>query len=422
MKTKIEKFPLSVKRGSATVKIYREKKASGNYFRVSFYKGSVRCGLNFADLDAAKKEAEAKAAQLSRGDLDALQITGKDRLIYGRALEAIRPLGMALDAAAIEFTEAKKTLDGFSLSEAARFYMRHHGRGIKPKPVADAVAEMIAAKAAKGVSATYLADLRYRLGALAEAFRCNVNAIVPDDLRTFLDGLALAPRGFNNSLATLRTFFAFAQDRGWLSREADVLTGIEKRRQKSVPVEIFTPAEMGALLANCSGELRPCLALAAFAGLRAEEILRLDWADVERRPGFIEIAAHKAKTAARRLVPITPNLAQWLAVSGRDAGRVWPHSKPWFFESMRDTVKRINDSQKPKAPRFVWKANALRHSFISYRLAEIQDVNRVALEAGNSPKMIFQHYRELCTPAEGQTWFALSPDEAANVIAMKAAR
>ena len=30
-----------------------------------------------------------------------------------------------------------------------------------------------------------------------------------------------------------------------------------------------------------------------------------------------------------------------------------------------------------------WKQNVLRHSFISYRLAEIQDVNRVALEAGN---------------------------------------
>ncbi len=112
--------------------------------------GGKRCGLNFADLDKAKAEAEAKAAQLSRGDLDALQITGRDRLVYGRALEAIRPLDMALDAAALEFAEAKKTLDGFSLAEAARFYMRHHGRGIRPKPVADAVTEMIAAKTEKG--------------------------------------------------------------------------------------------------------------------------------------------------------------------------------------------------------------------------------------------------------------------------------
>lgn len=423
MKTKSEKFPITIRRGSSVVKIYRDKtKASGTYFRVSFYMGGKRCGLNFADLDKAKLEAEAKAAQLSRGDLDALHITGKDRLIYGRALEAVRPLEVTLDAAALEYADAKKVLAGFSLVEAAHFYMRHHGRGIRPKPVAEAVAEMIAAKAEKGVSASYLADLRYRLGTLAEAFHCNVNAIVPDDLRAFLDGLKLAPRGFNNTLGSIGTFFAFAQERGWLSREADLLAGIEKRREKAVPVEIFTPAEMGDLLAHCSAELRPCLALAAFAGLRSEEILRLDWSDVERRPGFIEIAADKAKTAARRLVPITPNLARWLALSPRNAARVWRHSKAWFFEATRDTVKRINEKRKPKEPRFTWKANALRHSFISYRLADMQDTNRVALEAGNSPRMIFQHYRELCTPADARTWFALAPGEAANVIPMEAAR
>lgn len=411
MKLKTQKFPIAIRRGSSVVKIYEDKtKASGNYYRVTFYMGGKRCGLNFADLDKAKTEAEAKAAQLSRGDLDALQITGKDRLIYGRALEAVRPLDVALDAAALEYADAKKVLGGFPLAEAARFYMRYHGRDIRPKPVAEAVAEMIAAKAEKGVSASYLADLRYRLGTLADAFQCNVNAIAPDDLRTFLDGLGLAPRGFNNTLGSIGTFFAFARERGWLSREADLLAGIEKRREKAVPVEIFTPAEMGELLAHCSAELRPCLALAAFAGLRSEEILRLDWSDVDRRPGFIEIAADKAKTAARRLVPITPNLVQWLAISPRNAERVWRHSKAWFFEATRDTVKRINEKRKPKEPRFKWKANALRHSFISYRLAYTQDTNRVALEAGNSPRMIFQHYRELCTPAEAQTWFELKPE------------
>ena len=161
---------------------------------------------------------------------------------------------------------------------------------------------------------------------------------------------------------------------------------------------------MNHIFAHYPAELKPCFALGAFAGLRTEEILRLDWSDVERRPGFIEIAADKAKTAARRLVPVTPNLAQWLAVSGGGPGKVWAHCKRHYFKSVRDTVQRINEGRKRKAHQFVWKDNALRHSFISYRLAGIQDVNCVALEAGNSPKMIFQHYRELCTPADGQTW------------------
>jgi hypothetical protein len=138
--------------------------------------------------------------------------------------------------------------------------------------------------------------------------------------------------------------------------------------------------------------------------------LRLDWADIERRPGFIEVAAHKAKTATRRIVPIPENLAHWLAVAPRTAERVWQHSKAWFFEAMRNAAADA---------KIKWKQNALRHSFISYRLAEIQDVNRVALEAGNSPQMIFRHYRELTTPEQARTWFAIAPQIASNVLPIR---
>ncbi len=423
MKMKDEKFPLSIKRGSSVVKVAREVKPTGGiYYRVVFYKGGKRCSLSFTELDKAKLEAEAKAAQLSRGDLDALQVTGQDRHIYGRALEAVRSLGVPLDAAALEYAEARTTLGGFSLAEAARFYMRHHGAGIRVKLVADAVAEMIEAKTKNGASAVYLADLRYRLGGLADAFHCNVNAITQDDLRAYLDALTFAPRGYNNQLGALGTFFTYAQSREWLSKDVDLLAGIERRKAKSVPVEIFTPAEMAELLAHCTPELRPCLALAAFAGLRQEEILRIDWQEVDKTPGFVLVAADKAKTAARRLVPIAGNLARWLATCERSSGRVCPLGKSGFSKALAATVRRINAARKPSQRRFRWKTNALRHSFISYRLADINDMSKVAMEAGNSPQMINQHYRELCTPADAQAWFAIAPGEAVNVIPMRAAK
>ncbi len=59
------------------------------------------------------------------------------------------------------------------------------------------------------------------------------------------------------------------------------------------------------------------------------------------------------------------------------------------------------------------KRNVFRHSYISYRLAEKPDVPGVALEAGNSPAMIFQHYRELVTPDEAKAWFGITPDQPA---------
>ena len=96
---------------------------------------------------------------------------------------------------------------------------------------------------------------------------------------------------------------------------------------------------------------------------------------------------------------------------------------------MRDTVSAINENRKAadgsKAIPFLWKQNALRHSFITYRVAGTQDVNKVALEAGNSAQMIFRHYRELATPEQAGTWFAIMPNEATNIVAMptrKAAR
>ena len=409
MKAKRIRFPNIVKRGSSVVKIYRDRKPTGTYYRVVYHIGGKRHRLHFNDLEKATSEAEAKAAQLSRGDVDAMQLSGRDRLEYGRAKDAVKQFDVPLDAVAIEYGEARKLLDGVPLLDAARFYTRHHGRGIKRKLVADAVDAMIAAKTAKGVSDVYLADLRYRLGTFAEAFHCDVSALMPDDVARFFDGLSLSPRSHNNFALALRTFFRFTQRHGWLSKEVDLLERVERRSEKRTPVGIFTPAELAAILGVASPALAPCLALGAFAGLRSAEILRLEWSDTRRHPGYLEVAAHKAKTATRRIVPIPENLAHWLANSPRFCERLWPHSKGHF-------IREITRAARDAGVR--WKHNALRHSFISYRLAEIQDVNRVALEAGNSPQMIFRHYRELATPEQARTWFSIAPVQAKNVVVM----
>jgi integrase len=410
MKAKRIRFPKIIKRGSSVVKIYRDRKQTGTYYRVVYHLGGKRHRLNFSDLGEATNDAEAKASQLSRGDVDATLLSGKDRLEYGRAKDAVKDFALPLDAVAIEYSEARKLLDGVPLLDAARFYARHHGRGLKRKSVALAVDEMIERKTQKGVSGVYLRDLRYRLGAFKAAFHCDVNSITPDDVARFLDCLKLSPRSHNNFLCALRTFFRFAQRHDWLSKEVDLLSRVERRNEKPTPVEIFTAKELAELLNHAAPEVATCIALGAFAGLRSAEIQRLSWSDIERRPGFTEVAADKAKTATRRIVPVAENLLKWLAIAPRDGACVWPHKgKNRFFEAMR----RAADNAKIK-----WKQNALRHSFISYRLAEIQDVNRVALEAGNSPQMIFRHYRELATPEQARTWFSISPAEAQNVVSL----
>ena len=160
------------------------------------------------------------------------------------------------------------------------------------------------------------------------------------------------------------------------------------------------------------------MALGAFAGLRSAEIERLEWADVDQARGHITISAAKAKTASRRIVPLLPNLAAWLAPYAKKTGPVWKGKHCEFYEAQQATAAATASNDKPPV---TWKTNALRHSFISYRVADIQNVAQVALEAGNSPQMIFSNYRELVAPADAATWFAIAPQQAANVVTLKAA-
>jgi hypothetical protein len=47
---------------------------------------------------------------------------------------------------------------------------------------------------------------------------------------------------------------------------------------------------------------------------------------------------------------------------------------------------------------FPWMHNALRRSFISYWVAQVQGVAQAALEAGSSARMVFSNYREPLRP------------------------
>jgi len=106
------RFPIEVKRGSSVVKIYRDRKPGGMYYRLTYYLDGKRQRLCFHDLQAAIDEAELKASHHARGDRYALEFDGKDRLEYGRAKDAVKQFGLALDAVANEYNEVRRLLNG----------------------------------------------------------------------------------------------------------------------------------------------------------------------------------------------------------------------------------------------------------------------------------------------------------------------
>jgi hypothetical protein len=64
-----------------------------------------------------------------------------------------------------------------------------------------------------------------------------------------------------------------------------------------------------------------------------------------------------------------------------------------------------------RALKMEWPRNVLRHSFITYRIAVVKSADQVALEAGNSPSIIFKNYRELTTEEQADKWFGIVPKE-----------
>ena len=151
----------------------------------------------------------------------------------------------------------------------------------------------------------------------------------------------------------LRTFFRFCQARGWLSKHADLLSRVERRSAIGSEIEIFTPGELRGLLAAAPPHVATCLAIQAFAGVRTAELLRLTWHDLERRGGHIEITARQAKTASRRLIPISPNLAAWLHVAPHNGNeRLWTRSSNRYFEGQKLAASRAGiclESQRAAA-------------------------------------------------------------------------
>ena len=171
------------------------------------------------------------------------------------------------------------------------------------------------------------------------------------------------------------------------------------RRILAESITIYTPTELRALLAAAPGWFRPALAIQAFAGLRSAEVLRLDWKHVQLDSGHIEIIARRTKVA-RRLAPIPANLVLWLAAPAKSAGKVFPQPLQDFQEMEANTAR---------AAEIPWKPDALRHSFVSYRMAQTSDVGRVALESGHSPSGIFKHYRALASEMDARQWFSITP-------------
>jgi integrase len=101
-------------------------------------------------------------------------------------------------------------------------------------------------------------------------------------------------------------------------------------------VPTFSIEQLTRLLLAASPEYLPVLAIAAFAGLRQEEITKLKWEDLDFDERTIRVNASAAKTRKKRLAEISDNLKAWLQPY---AGRTGPVAPPNLQKLRRATMK-----------------------------------------------------------------------------------
>jgi integrase len=393
---KNEKFPKVVKVGSAVVKIYRGKvkMKRGRYdaFTVAYYQNGGRQRSVFGNFDDAKKAAQEIATRISHGRVNVKELTGADRESYIAALNLLEPLGVPLHSAVEEYVANKS----------------REREPVVDKPIRELVEELLVSKKRDGLSLRYIQSLRSHLRRFATSFPTGIGAITSKIIEEWLAALGVGPRARNNIRMSIVTLFEYARRHSYLPKHQHTeAEDVPRAKERGGEIGILRPKELSKLLAKADGEARLFLALGAFTGLRTAELIRLEWSDINFERGHIVVGKDKSKTATRRLVPIHPNLMQWLAPYRGMTGRVF------VSEHAADRTIGFAKQQHVK-----WPSNALRHSYATYRLAGTQDAAKVALEMGNSPTMLFTNYRELADERDATAWFAIAPKRAKNVVPM----
>jgi integrase len=332
----------------------------------------------------SKAEAETYAAQK---EIELLN-QGSEAMAFPAELRVMA------QRAANQLAQYKKTI-----SDAAQFYLKHLEATAQSVPLEVATRELVENRRAAGASARYCKDLRLRLARFCNDFHGRTLAeISTAEVDTWLAALNLAPVTRNTFRLRLGTLFAFGMTRRWCTENPVAHT--TRAKETDGDIVILSVAQTAQLLELASAETLPFWAIGAFAGLRRAELERLDWAQVDFESGLIEVKARHSKTATRRLVAMQPNLRAWLApYRALRRGPVCPGNLRLLTEADRDRAGLREN----------WPNNALRHSFGSYHLAHFKDAPALALQMGNSPDVIFRHYRELVRPKQAHRYWQIKP-------------
>lgn len=303
-----------------------------------------------------------------------------------------------------EAIDAFGRLKGESLSKAVTFFLDHARPAGGLRSFEEVAEDFLKSRQAMGVRPRTYVQYESYLRILGEEFGPQpISQITRSDLEDFFAESDWSARTRVNYLVTLSTLFTFAMDRDYCP--SNPAAKIERPILEDRPPGILKVKEVRALLGAAlrhEPAMVPALAIGLFSGLRRSELCALDWSEIKLSAGIIEVKGSKAKTRQRRIVHITEALKLWLRSFKKKTGAVTISARDDVFgDHLRGLVERAKISSYPH--------NGIRHSFGSYHYERHRNEQLTASQMGNSPAIIFRHYRNLVSPADAKQYFEITP-------------
>ncbi len=230
-----------------------------------------------------------------------------------------------------------------------------------------------------------------------------VSEICRADIEEALAGFP--PTAFNGYLRVVRAVLNFAVKKEWAKENVSTKVDFEDTENKEV--EILTNNQVARLLAVCRKHFPediPYTCIGLFAGVRPEELTRMDWGMIRLEENHILLPADVTKTGRRRVIDIEPALKSWLVWHMKNGGNA--NGPVVESTNLRSRLRALRE----KAKITEWPQDGMRHTYASNFLSLNENVDRLLLNMGHTDtKMLWDHYHQAVLKKHAQRFWQLCP-------------
>ena len=398
----------------------------GNYWSIQ---GSVpvlgRVRKQYPDQETARLESEKMIVQVS------------NKIAGAEIRETLLTKSEEADAhTALKILQSNPDMQGLNLTGLLNWAVSNYRNEASERTIEDAQKEYTDELVSLKRSKTHIDGVNNKLTRLANWFPGKkVSEFTPENIRQWISetkgdygpfaGRDVSRTTRTNERTKLKAFFNWCEARKYLKQTPvdDSVKSPGVQRAEIIALDVDQVKNFMAIADSLPKHLRdeavPYFALSLFAGLRPQELRPVDgsngvdWSDFtwRKKESTLVISYEVGKVTSRRVIKLPENCVAWVKPFAKESGPVvassyasWRGIKDYvraragykvygkhFTHIDYDLSKVSNDESRPK-----YVADVLRHTAISYYL-ESNDNNKdlVANWAGNSSKVIDEHYRSL---------------------------